>query len=863
MAINSAMMEATREGFQRTAHALDSDTLMVALNTENARRAQTAGWYTTAVLFRDMMGYFFAILQGFIVAITPLVAIMAFMPGMGLKMIGGYAKVLVWLIMWWPALAIVNFIMNSYYKSKLGGAGMLCIDAVAGCSSSIGLMSDATQNMMIAAGLMATFVPAIMWGIISQGSFALTSVLDRASGAGYATQAGGNIAHGSARFGDIGMNNVNMNKHDTTWQNSSGMAPSQQIAGAGQSVTSEQRGGVESYNQGARNTSTLSEVYNQQHKNAKSTVASLQESTAETFSELGTTLANQRDQLLKNHTVQTSDGLRWTSEEAQRAGAEYDQMVADAREIAHKTGNTESFERSLKGTAGVEGSASASVGVGKMPLSASVKAYARGEASASSSARHEESSSNTERGSEQDSVRIGDGTSSGDSKGRTVDSSEAYGKGYGNIISKDTSNAFSRAVQATTQYMEAKQALQAFEKNHGWMQSVGVGQDFSQADVDDVLAAGAEFKKFHADNMARIETDIADGKDVLDESAEQHRGHVRGVVADTNPSDWGDRGVFDREAQSHSGDVEGVIDDGRARYASDNFNQDTAAAAPLAHYNINTLKEARQARAEAQKASREAEENLHDLAKTGDTSGNQAFIKASVLLSNLAETPSYKEQASEILSNRNELMRQYSDGEINRQQFNTAMNEQVNDPLRGIAGEIKDKGRIAATELGTDGKMIVGMAKDFVAAAPNNSLLNRGNSHYAEGVIRANQAAFTERELTNAIDGGRQVRAYTPYGFTGERGGDLVYQSQRTDEQGNVSTHYFTFAENNGKGSFQEIDPKQTTIRENELLQRSNEAGHGRGRQTVNLDNLDRGNDTPYRVGDVTTGSPGTSNKKI
>lgn len=68
---------------------------------------------------------------------------------------------------------------------------------------------------------------------------------------------------------------------------------------------------------------------------------------------------------------------------------------------------------------------------------------------------------------------------------------------------------------------------------------------------------------------------------------------------------------------------------------------------------------------------------------------------------------------------------------------------------------------------------------------------------------------------------------------------------------------------NDGKGYFQEIDPQQTTIRENELLQRSNEVGHGRGRQTINLDNLNKGNDTPYRVGDVTTGSPGTSNKKI
>lgn len=358
------MMEATREGFQRTAHALDSDTLMVALNTENARRAQTAGWYTTAVLFRDMMGYFFAILQGFIIAITPLVAIMAFMPGMGLKMIGGYAKVLVWMTMWWPALAIVNFIMNSYYKSKLGGAGMLCSDAVAGCSSSIGLMSDATQNMMIAAGLMATFVPAIMWGIISQGSFALTSVLDRASGAGYATQAGGNIAHGSARFGDIGMNNVNMNKHDTTWQNSSGMRPGESHSGAGQHVTTQHQGGHGSTTAGAANRHDFSRSFANEILNSqKREQVYAQEASLASQKAIGD-VASYGQQFSEDKSTSTDHSLMFSSEDEAKMALSTDTVLANQYREALDSGRmtAEEVTQQLKAQVGVNPRAAAIAG---------------------------------------------------------------------------------------------------------------------------------------------------------------------------------------------------------------------------------------------------------------------------------------------------------------------------------------------------------------------------------------------------------------------------------------------------------------------------------------------------------------------
>src|SRR5690625_3097135 len=479
MAINSAMMEATREGFQRTAHALDSDTLMVALNTENARRAQTAGWYTTAVLFRDMMGYFFAILQGFIIAITPLVAIMAFMPGMGLKMIGGYAKVLVWMTMWWPALAIVNFIMNSYYKSKLGGAGMLCSDAIAGCSSSIGLMSDATQNMMIAAGLMATFVPAIMWGIISQGSFALTSVLDRASGAGYATQAGGNIAHGSARFGDIGMNNVNMNKHDTTWQNSSGVAPSQQIAGAGQSVTLEQQGGVGSTVAGNVNTRTMGQQYSRGLDQLMAREKSYQKIATSSLNHATAQIASERNSLDESGTHVEGVGTVFENREAAERARSLDEQAANMYKhaVATEMMTQEEAAEALKLNYG----AGIATKIFKMGFGeeATERMVESGKLSSSESDDYSYSTS------EGDRTTLGHSSNISDS---AAERRELATRGS-HVFSEDTQNAITKAFNEVDAYSEAVKNTESFKESYGHFENSTYQLDASLSDRDDAVLA--------------------------------------------------------------------------------------------------------------------------------------------------------------------------------------------------------------------------------------------------------------------------------------------------------------------------------------------------------------------------------------
>ncbi|BBI65804.1 hypothetical protein HSBAA_PA_4070 (plasmid) [Vreelandella sulfidaeris] len=66
----------------------------------------------------DMAGYFFAILQAFVIGLAPIVFAAVLVPGLGKKMGTSYAQVMTWLILWWPGLAIVNYIMMLYFQGR-------------------------------------------------------------------------------------------------------------------------------------------------------------------------------------------------------------------------------------------------------------------------------------------------------------------------------------------------------------------------------------------------------------------------------------------------------------------------------------------------------------------------------------------------------------------------------------------------------------------------------------------------------------------------------------------------------------------------------------------------------------------------
>lgn len=237
LATQAAIAEMYSGTYEYAAMATGSSELISALNIEQARRAQQSGWYSTAILFRDMSGYFFAILQAFVIGLAPIVFAAILVPGLGRKMGVSYAQVMTWLILWWPGLAIVNYIMMLYFQGQTTG---YISDGLT--MANMGAVTEMSDKMVMASGFMATLVPAIMWGLVSGSGMAFTSVLDRASGAQHAATAASSISTGAATAGQVSMNNANMNAHQTSHRYTSGNEVAAHHVGVASSMVTNMSG---------------------------------------------------------------------------------------------------------------------------------------------------------------------------------------------------------------------------------------------------------------------------------------------------------------------------------------------------------------------------------------------------------------------------------------------------------------------------------------------------------------------------------------------------------------------------------------------------------------------------------------------
>lgn len=202
-----------------TALLTDSNSVISAINISQAEKTQTTGWETAAILFQDMAGYLFAILNLVVVGLSPIIILGIFIPNFGIKVMVGFIKVMVWLALWWPALALVNHISTMYLFQGISSSLIADFGAVKPWSvGGATMLTDFGAKASMAAGFVSTFVPMIMWGIISGSGQAFTSALQAASGKAEASAAAKNIATDSASMGQVSYNNVSANTHDISSQ---------------------------------------------------------------------------------------------------------------------------------------------------------------------------------------------------------------------------------------------------------------------------------------------------------------------------------------------------------------------------------------------------------------------------------------------------------------------------------------------------------------------------------------------------------------------------------------------------------------------------------------------------------------------
>ena len=183
--------------------ASGSSPLVTSLAVAQGQQSQISSWATAAALFRDLSGYIFSVLQAFILAIAPIILVIAVLPGAGKRVLMSYGQVLVWLALWEPTMSLINFIIALYAQGNLGPT----MGSSGGFSMmNQGVITQMTSNMELAAGFLASTVPLITWGLV-KGGIAFTDFVVGAVGSSFATTAGAMAATGNVSLGNVSMGN--------------------------------------------------------------------------------------------------------------------------------------------------------------------------------------------------------------------------------------------------------------------------------------------------------------------------------------------------------------------------------------------------------------------------------------------------------------------------------------------------------------------------------------------------------------------------------------------------------------------------------------------------------------------------------
>lgn len=217
----SAMISAFKGAYRQTAAATGNSDFLTGLAMAQAQETQVTGWLTSAEVFNRTMGYIFAVLQVFIYAITPLMLVATFIPGLGLAMLKNFGQVLLWLALWQPMLAVVNFVILSMQQADLGGA-LVGNSGMGFTLTNMGIVTERTSNMRAAAIFLGTMVPVLTWALV-KGGIEFSRFIGSAMGDNIAAGAANTMATGNFSLNQGSMDSFTANKHSIAASGAWGM----------------------------------------------------------------------------------------------------------------------------------------------------------------------------------------------------------------------------------------------------------------------------------------------------------------------------------------------------------------------------------------------------------------------------------------------------------------------------------------------------------------------------------------------------------------------------------------------------------------------------------------------------------------
>lgn len=352
--LQQAALNTMSGSFREAALQTGNSEMMQATALAQAEQNQKSGWVAGFQVFNNMTGYVFTVLQVFIYALTPIIVVSMLIPGLGRTLVTNYLQILIWLTLWNPMLAIVNFIITLFGSSGFSAA----ITTHGLTMESKGLIVERANDLIIAAQFLGTMVPLLAWGIV-KGAMAFTEFIQHGVGSAMAASAGAAAASGNLSMNNLGMDSVKMGDYSTRTSSAVGFQPVSAGAGAGSLDVAHDLGGTTTkVNSSPVNLSTqLSSSANQVLAQSKaiSSAAQIARSETHSLSDSVSKMASTERGSSENiaHAKATSNAL---SVKLQEAGLSNTKAIANAVTDALNAGSgratTDGYNAEAGGAAG-------------------------------------------------------------------------------------------------------------------------------------------------------------------------------------------------------------------------------------------------------------------------------------------------------------------------------------------------------------------------------------------------------------------------------------------------------------------------------------------------------------------------------
>ncbi len=155
-----------------------------ALMVNQAIQQRNTQWTTQQSMFMTVVRPMLTFFEGFVYAITPILAFMIVLGSFGAQLAGKYAQVLLWIQLWMPVLSIINLFIHTSAANEMASYSAAGLNSMYALASS----SEILQSWIATGGMLAAATPVISFFIVSGSSYAMTNLAGKVTGSEYVDQ---------------------------------------------------------------------------------------------------------------------------------------------------------------------------------------------------------------------------------------------------------------------------------------------------------------------------------------------------------------------------------------------------------------------------------------------------------------------------------------------------------------------------------------------------------------------------------------------------------------------------------------------------------------------------------------------------